>query len=101
MKKGKKGGKNTYFNISCGQCGTFVFKYLKIGKGGILRCYLRRIETPTHFASLLDQPIHKASELPNLYCPECNELLGTPTKRDDGRYAFRMRPGYFHKKIMK
>jgi hypothetical protein len=39
-------GNDKVYDISCGKCGHYVFTYLKLGKGGILRCYLSRILEP-------------------------------------------------------
>ena len=92
-------GNDKIYDILCGKCSHKVFTYLKLGKGGILRCYLTRILGPESLAKLqFDETIKKANDLPNIECPECGEVLGVPIKRKDGRYAFRMRQGYFHKK---
>jgi len=103
LKKQKgRSGNDKIYDILCGKCGQQTFTYLKLGKGGILRCYLSRILEPETIAKLqFDESIRKASDLPNLQCPDCEEVLGVPIKRRDGRYAFRMRQGYFHKKMRK
>ena len=99
----KGGGKQTLFNIHCGHCDEFVLVYLKIGKGNnILRAYLSRILAPSSLASLIDDPaIKRPQDIPNLSCPNCQAILGTPIKRQDGRLAFRLKQGHFHRKIRK
>lgn len=95
-------GNDKIYDIVCGKCGQKAFTYLKLGKGMILRCYLSRILEPSRFERLLeDSSIRKASDLPNIQCTQCEEVLGVPIKRQDGRYAYRMRQGYFHKKLQK
>ena len=95
-------GNDKVYDILCGKCGHKVFTYLKMGKGGILRCYLSRILEPPELEKLqYDASINKPADLPNLYCPSCEEVLGVPIKRNDGRLAFRMRQGYFHRKMRK
>jgi hypothetical protein len=103
LKKSKGfSGNDKVFDISCGKCGQKVFTYLKLGKGGILRCYLSRMLEPPELEKLqYDASITKATDLPNLECPACHEVLGVPIKREDGRLAFRMRQGYFHRKMRK
>jgi uncharacterized OB-fold protein len=91
-------GNDKVYDISCGKCGHYVFTYLKLGKGGILRCYLSRILEPPSLEKLqYDKAVTKPGDLPNLECSDCGEVLGVPIKRNDGRLAFRMRQGYFHK----
>ena len=99
----KGGGKQTLFNIHCGHCDELVFVYLKIGKGNsILRAYLSRILAPLALSSLIDDPtIKRPQDIPNLTCPNCKAVLGTAIKRTDGRFAFRMKQGHFHRKIRK
>ena len=95
-------GNDKVYDILCGKCSQKTFSYLKLGKGGILRCYLSRILEPEKLAQLqFDETIKKPSDLYNIVCPDCGEVLGVPIKRKDGRYAFRMRQGYFHKKKRK
>ncbi len=99
----KGGGKQTLFNIHCGHCDELVFVYLKIGKGNsILRAYLSRILAPPQLSSLTDDPkVKRPQDIPNLICPNCEAVLGTPIKRTDGRLAFRMKQGHFHRKMRK
>ncbi|MCB0652742.1 MAG: hypothetical protein KDC85_15795 [Saprospiraceae bacterium] len=95
-------GNDKVFDINCGKCGHYVFTYLKLGKGGILRCYLSRILEPPKLEKLqYDESVKNATDLQNLQCPACEEVLGVPMKREDGRLAFRMRQGYFHRKMRK
>lgn len=103
LKKNKGfSGNDKVYDIHCGKCNQYVFTYLKLGKGGILRCYLSRILEPAELEKLqYDESFRKPSDIPNLQCSSCEEVLGVTIKRDDGRYAFRMRQGYFHRKMRK
>ncbi len=101
LKKKAKGGQTTVYDIHCNTCNERIFVYQKDGKGNILRCYLDRILYPENLASLSEKKILKANEIPNLHCNSCNTLIATPRKRDNGRIAFRMIPGYFHKTFTK
>jgi DNA-directed RNA polymerase subunit RPC12/RpoP len=93
-------GKNyKTYDIRCGQCGTHVLTYHKHGAGkGILRLYLDNIAGPESLLDQLRGDVQRVNQLPNLECPECGSVMGTPTVSKGQRWAFRMRQGYFHRK---
>jgi hypothetical protein len=96
------GQKYKVFDIHCGKCSTFVLTYHKYGGGkGILRLYLHRIEAPEKWLVLKNGDFQKVSDVPHLRCPGCEELLGTAVESKGGKWAFRMRQGYFHRKLKK
>ena len=98
----KKGGQARIYDIHCGKCQEFLFVYQKDGKGNLHRCYLNRILAPAQWAKIEeDHSIRKANDIPNLACPSCDEIVGVPIKRQDGRFCFRLKHGYFHKKYTK
>ena len=41
------------------------------------------------------------TRIPDLECPSCNEILGVIGKSKGGRWAFKMRKGFFHRKLIK
>ncbi len=86
------------FDINCGKCGEYSLTYHKYGAGkGILRLYLSNIQAPPN---LIEQ-LSKSEKPPNLTCPSCQEVLGVPVISKGKRWAFRMRQGYFHRKLKK
>ncbi len=89
------------YKINCGKCETYVLTYHKYGQGkGILRLYLSNIASPDRLSK--QQNNYKTiKEVPNLACPECKEVLGTPTTSKGQKWVYRMRQGYFHRKLMK
>ena len=101
LKKKAKGGMTTVYDIHCNTCNERIFVYQKDGKGNILRCYLDRILYPEQLAKLSEQHYTKVNDVPNLHCPSCETLIATPIKRKNGRIAYRMIPGYFHKTFTK
>lgn len=101
LKKKAKGGQITVYDIHCNTCNERIFVYQKDGKGNILRCYLDRILFPLELASLAEKKVVKTNDIPNLHCNSCKTLIATPRKRDNGRIAYRMIPGYFHKTFTK
>ncbi len=98
----KKGSKFKVFDIHCGKCGEFVLTYHKYGAGkGILRLYFHRIMAPAELKELLDKPCQRVSDVPNLSCSACEEVLGVPIVSKGQKGAFRMRQGFFHRKLIK
>ena len=94
-----RGGKATILDIKCGQCGNEIMVYQKDGTGNLFRCYLNRIFAPEKLAKLqYDENIQEKNDMPNLVCKKCETLIGIPMKHQDGRLAFRLRKGYYHKK---
>ena len=96
------GQKYKVFDIHCGKCSAFVLTYHKYGAGkGILRLYFHRIESPSALAALKQTNFNKVKDVPHLRCPNCEELLGSAVEHKGGKWAFRMRLGYFHRKLKK
>jgi hypothetical protein len=98
----RMGQKYKVFDIHCGKCSAFVLTYHKYGAGkGILRLYFHRIESPSALAALKQTNFNKVKDVPHLRCPNCEELLGSAVEHKGGKWAFRMRRGYFHRKLKK
>ncbi len=57
--------------VRCPKCGNKVFKYLKVGRGRLLRCWKNRI--------ISDYSIHNGEEI---RCSRCGNLIGI----DEGEY---------------
>ena len=90
------------YQISCGKCGAYVLTYHKYGAGkGILRLYLNNIAAPNQLVTSLSSDFNTVKEVPNLSCPSCQEVLGVPIISKGKKWAFRMRQGYFHRKLKK
>lgn len=95
-------GRAIMLDIFCSKCSTKVMWYQKDGVGSLLRCYLNRIHAPTELEKLQnDSNIIDPKNMPNLICPKCKAVLGSPMRYLDGRLAFRLRPGYIYKKQSK
>jgi hypothetical protein len=93
-----RGGKAVMLDIYCSNCDTKVLWYQKDGDGSLRRCYLNRIFAPPELEQLQRDPsIQEPKDLPNLVCPSCHIVLGTPMRYSDGRLAYRLRPGSFYK----
>ena len=93
--------KHKTFDISCGKCGQYVLTYHKYGAGkGILRLYLGNIAAPKTLNQLINN-YQQIKEVPHLSCPACSEVLGTAIESKGKRWAYRMRQGYFHRKLKK
>jgi hypothetical protein len=89
------------YDIHCGKCGQYVLTYHKYGAGkGILRLYLHRIAAPPALAKL-GQNHHNLHQIPHLTCPACEEVLGVAAVSKGKKWAYRMRQGYFHRKLKK
>lgn len=91
------GGKSRLFDISCASCNTHVLVYQKDGEPGNLRkCFLNRILWPSKYDKMVNGgTINSPVQVPNLECPKCSSVLGTPFTYDDGRIAFRI----FHGRV--
>jgi hypothetical protein len=84
------GGRSQLFDIYCANCKTPVLTYQKDGiPGQLKKCFLNRILWPEGYGDMLKQGL-KVSQIPNLTCPNCNTVLGTPFVYMDGRIAFRI-----------
>lgn len=94
--------KHKTFDIKCGKCGNYLLTYHKYGAGkGILRLYFSNIAAPNELVDLLNLEYDKVGDVPNLQCSECEEVLGVPALSKGGCLVFRMRQGYFHRKLKK
>jgi len=90
------------YHIHCAKCEAFVLTYHKHGAGkGILRLYISNIYSPSELVKKLNAGFSKIKEVPNLACPECGEVLGVPAISKGQKWVFRMRQGYFHRKLQK
>ncbi len=84
-------------DIFCSACNTLVLNYQKDGPGQLLRCYLNRIFAPPSLERLQHDPaITELCHIPNLVCPHCQVVIGTPMRHFDGRLAFRLRKGAYY-----
>ena len=93
----KRGGFSRLLSVYCRSCNKFVLKYQKDGPGNLRRLYLDRIVEPANFTNLVNKNI---KDLPNLSCPKCHELLGTPMMyRKEQRKSFRLFQDAIAKKI--
>ncbi|HVC58658.1 MAG TPA: hypothetical protein VND15_04255 [Candidatus Acidoferrales bacterium] len=93
-----RGGKAVMLDVHCSKCDTKVLWYQKDGTGNLLRCYINRIFAPPELAKLQQDPnLTEPKNMPNLTCPSCDTVLGTPMRYSDGRLAFRLRPGFVTK----
>lgn len=93
-----RGGNSRFLDIICSTCNSHVALYQKDGPGALLRMYLDRIFEPSALASLQHQSGGK-KDLPNLQCPKCRTLIGTPMVYElESRLAFRLVRGSFAKK---
>lgn len=90
------------YHIHCAPCGAYLLTYHKHGAGkGILRLYLDNIAGPEALLEKVNRPFSKVNEVPNLTCPGCGEVIGTPAVSKGKRWAYRLRQGYFHRKLEK
>ena len=67
----------------------------------ILRLYLANIVEPETLANLHRSDYQRVNDVPNLACPDCEEVLGVPAVSKGQKWVFRMRQGYFHRKLIK
>ena len=94
-----RGGKARMLDVFCAACNTLVLTYQKDGPGQLLRCYLNRIFAPPSLERLQHDPaITEPKYMPNLVCPHCQALIGTPMRYSDERLAFRLRKGTYSPK---
>ena len=93
-----RGGNSHFLDLYCSKCNKYLVLYQKDGHGRLLRMYLDRIFEPQEFP-LLQSRIGSKTEMPNLKCPKCNALIGTPMVYEaERRLAFRLIHGSFVKK---
>lgn len=94
--------KHKIYRISCGKCGSHILTYHKYGAGkGILRLYLSNIAEPENLVKTTAGQFSTIKQVPNLSCPECEEVLGVPAISKGQKWVYRMRQGYFHRKLVK
>lgn len=98
-----RGGNSELLLLSCTSCHSEVMMYQKDGKGGLVRCYFDRIylpNDPTHpMKSTISKPL---SSIPNLHCPSCDAVIGTPMIfKSERRFAYRIKRGSLAKKRLK
>ena len=90
------------YKIHCGKCLEYVLTYHKYGAGkGILRLYHSNIARPESLVGILQKDYQKVNDVPNLCCPNCEEVLGTSAISKGKKWVYRMRQGYFHRKLKK
>jgi len=93
-----RGGSSNFLDLYCTKCDNHLLLYQKDGPGSLLRLYLDRIFEPDELADFQYKNGGK-SALPNLRCPDCGSLIGTPmVYKPEGRLAFRLQRGSFSKK---
>ncbi len=96
------GQKYKVYDIRCGKCGQYVLTYHKYGAGkGILRLYLHRIAAPESLFDEIKKHQNSIHDVPHLTCPSCEEVLGVAAISKGNKWAYRMRQGYFHRKLKK
>jgi len=84
------------YNINCALCSSNVLTYHKYGAGkGILRLYFKHIAKPKSLVDSLYRDVQK-----NLKCAKCENVLGVKDVKR-GQLVYRMRKGYFHRKLDK
>ena len=94
--------KHKTYQIRCGKCKEYILTYHKYGAGkGILRLYLAHIVAPDALANLIHSDINSIKKVPNLQCANCEAILGVPALSKGQRWVFRMRKGFFHRKLEK
>lgn len=89
---GVRGGWSRVYNISCKQCGEFLFYYQKDGSGELKRSYLDRI---IHDKPLFDQSGY-------FHCSGCGFILGFKDvyKKEQDRPIIRWAIDAISKKIV-
>lgn len=93
-----RGGNSHFLDLFCSKCNQHFALYQKDGHGRLLRMYLDRIFAPQELALLHSKMSNKA-DMPNLKCPKCAALIGTPMVYEaERRLAFRLIHGSFVKK---
>ena len=90
------------YDIRCGKCNEYLLTYHKYGAGkGILRLYLANIAAPKSLSELVKSSTASIKSVPNLQCPNCEEVIGVPAISKGQRWVYRMRQGLFHRKLKK
>ncbi len=93
-----RGGNSYFIDLYCSNCNEHILLYQKDGPGSLVRLYLDRIFEPEVFAKWQSAYTTKA-ELPNLKCPNCQQLIATPmVYARENRLAFNLIRGTYSKK---
>jgi len=80
------------YTINCALCTSYVLTYHKYGAGkGIVRLYLKNIAAPNNFENNTEK---------YLKCTKCENILGVRDLQKS-KLVYRMRKGYFHRKLLK
>src|SRR3989339_190304 len=91
------GGNLHFLDLYCSRCWQHFALYQKDGRGSLIRLYLDRILDPKELSELHLKSTGK-KDMPNLKCPKCNLLIGTPmVYKLERRLAFRLIRGSFVK----
>lgn len=92
-----RGGNSCFLDLYCSACRQHLALYQKDGHGSLIRLYLDRIFDPRELSELQSKSIGKKN-MPNLRCPKCGSLIGTPMVYErEQRLAFRLIRGSFVK----
>jgi len=84
------------YTINCALCNNYVLTYHKYGQGkAILRLYIKNIVDPLHLLKKIENDTDK-----KLQCATCENILGVKDFQK-GKMVYRMRKGYFHRKLNK
>jgi hypothetical protein len=95
-----RGGWARFLNLYCARCQSHLLLYQKDGPGTLYRLYLDRIFAPDSLTHLQD--IADLRAIPDLVCPSCKAVIGTPTIwEEENRKAFHLNQGSFTKRIGK
>lgn len=82
------------YTINCALCNNYVLTYHKYGAGkAIVRLYFKNIVIPEGKGN------YKNPEK-NLRCDNCENVLGVKDVQKS-KLVYRMRKGYFHRKLLK
>ena len=93
-----RGGNSQFIDLYCSNCNQHLLLYQKDGPGSLLRLYLDRIFEPQELA-VLQSTCHSKSEVSQLKCPRCQQLVATPMVYErENRLAFNLLRGTFSKK---
>lgn len=94
-----RGGYSRLIKLNCRKCNWLIAIYQKDGPGNIRRLYLDRIYWPKNRVNL---QMKKLTEIPNLTCQSCKELIGIPfIYKKENRKAFRIFQDALTKRINK
>ncbi len=77
-----RGGNSQFLDLYCSNCNQHILLYQKDGPGSLMRLYLDRIFDPQEL-SVLQTNCKTKSDVPNLTCPNCKQLVATPMDQLD------------------